>query len=79
MKDYVGRLAFFVSRERKGRLFDFIEGADGFDKYVFPDPIGSIVTNDVRDIDDALRAVFEARVADLGTIALAPARAKARA
>jgi hypothetical protein len=66
MKDYVGKLAIFYERERKGRLFDFIEGADGYDKYIFPDPIGDIVTNNILEIDDALRAIFVTRVRELG-------------
>lgn len=68
MKDYVGKLAIFYDRERKGRLFDFIEGADGFDKYIFPDPIGDIVTNNILEIDDALKAIFTTRVRELGGI-----------
>lgn len=66
MKDYVGKLAIFYDRERKGRLFDFIEGADGYDKYIFPDPIGDIVTNNILEIDDALKAIFVTRVRELG-------------
>jgi hypothetical protein len=65
-KDYVGKLAVFYDRERKGRLFDFIEGADGYDKYIFPDPIGEIVTNNVLEIDTALKTVFATRVRELG-------------
>lgn len=68
MKDYVGKLALFYDRERKGRLFDFIEGADGYDKYIFPDPIGDIVTNNILEIDDALKAIFMTRVRELGGI-----------
>ncbi len=68
MKDYVGKLAVFYDRERKGRLFDFIEGADGYDKYIFPDPIGDIVTNNILEIDDALKAIFATRVRELGGI-----------
>ena len=64
--DYVGRLTVFYDRERKGRLFDYIEGADGYDKYIFPDPIGEIVTNNVLEIDNALKTVFAARVRELG-------------
>lgn len=66
MKDYVGKLAIFYDRERKGRLFDFIEGADGCDKFMFPDPIGDIVTGNIVEIDDALKAIFAARVRELG-------------
>lgn len=67
--DYVGRLTVYYDRERKGRLFDYIEGADGYDKYIFPDPIGEIVTNNVLEIDTALKTVFAARVRELGSTA----------
>lgn len=65
-KDYVGKLVVFYDRERKGRLFDYIEGADGYDKYIFPDPIGEIVTNNMLEIDHAMKSVFAARVKELG-------------
>jgi predicted type IV restriction endonuclease len=65
-KDYVGKLVVYYDRERKGRLFDFIEGADGYDKFIFPDPIGEIVSNNVLEIDTALKTVFAARVRELG-------------
>ena len=65
-KDYVGKLVVFYNRERKGRLFDYIEGADGYDKYIFPDPIGEIIANNVLEIDTALKTVFAARVRELG-------------
>jgi predicted type IV restriction endonuclease len=64
--DYVGRICVYYDRERKGRLFDYIEGADGYDKYIFPDPIGEIVSNNVLEIDTALKTVFAARVRELG-------------
>lgn len=65
-KDYLGKLIVFYDRERKGRLFDFIEGANGFDKFVFPKPHGEIVTNNMYDIDDTLRTVFLGRVREMG-------------
>lgn len=65
-KDYVGKLVVFYDRERKGRLFDYIEGADGYDKFIFPDPIGEIVTNNMLEIDTALKTVFAARVREMG-------------
>ncbi len=64
-KDYIGKLCVFYENVRKGRLFDFIEGVDGFDKYVFPDPIGEIITNSLPDLDQALKTVFAARVREL--------------
>lgn len=66
--DYVGRLTIYYDREKKGRLFDYIEGADGYDKYIFPDPIGEVVSNNVQEIDTALKTVFAARVRELGTL-----------
>jgi hypothetical protein len=51
-----------LRKENKGRLFDFIEGTDGSDTFIFPVPIGSIVTDDLREIDGALKATFTARV-----------------
>ncbi|MBK9078280.1 MAG: hypothetical protein IPL91_03680 [Hyphomicrobium sp.] len=64
--DYVGRICVYYDRERKGRLFDYIEGADGYNKYIFPEPIGEIITNNVLEIDTALKTVFAARVRELG-------------
>ena len=64
--DYVGRLTVYYEREKKGRLFDYIEGADGYDKYIFPEPIGEVVSNNVLDIDKALKTVFATRVRELG-------------
>lgn len=64
--DYVGRLTVFYEREKRGRLFDFIEGADGYDKFIFPDPPGELVTNNLLEIDIPLKTVFAARVRELG-------------
>lgn len=61
-KDYIGKLVVFFNRERKGWLFDFIEGEEGRDKFTFPDPYGQIVTNNILDIDVPLKAVFTSRV-----------------
>ena len=73
-KDYVGRVVIYFDRERKGRLFDFIAGSDGTDKYVFPEPIGEIVTNAITDIDAALKITFVAKVRELGGISASPAK-----
>lgn len=70
MKDYLGRTTFFYHRERKGRLFDVIEASDGNHRYIFPDPIGSISTSRLSDLDEALKAVYEARVHEFGSISL---------
>jgi hypothetical protein len=65
-KDYIGKLVVFYSKERKGRLFDYIEGSDGFGKFMFPDPHGEIVTNNMLDIDAPLKAMFILRVQEMG-------------
>lgn len=64
-KDYVGRIAVYYGREQKGRLFDFIPGADQADKYIFPEPIGEIVTNVIGEVDSALKITFVQRVREL--------------
>lgn len=64
-KDYIGKLVVFFERERKGWLFDYIEGADGYDKFMFPAPYGDIVTNNILDIDGPLKAVFTSVVREL--------------
>lgn len=61
-KDLIGKFKVYYCKENKGRLFDFIESEDGCDKFVFPDPIGAIVTRNLGDIDHALKATFLARV-----------------
>jgi len=64
--DSVGKLVLYYVNERKGRLFDYIEGAEGFDKFIFPSPYGEIVTKSVLDIDEPLIATFTTRVRELG-------------
>lgn len=65
-RDYVGKFAVYYEKLQKGRLFDFIEGTDGYDKFIFPDPFGEVVTNAMRDIDEPLRTVFTQRIRELG-------------
>jgi len=52
--------------KQKRRLFDYMEGAHGFDKFMFPEPYGEVVTNNILDIDEPLRAIFTARVREIG-------------
>jgi hypothetical protein len=67
-KDYIGKLVVYYGKERKGRLFDYVEGADGLDKFVFPEPHGEMVTNNVLDIDAPLKAIFTQRVQEMGAM-----------
>lgn len=64
-QDYIGKFVVYYEQIRKGRLFDFIEGRDGYDKFVFPEPYGEIVTNSMLDIDEPLHALFSSRVGEL--------------
>ncbi len=69
-KDFLGKLTVYYDAPAKGRLFDFIEGADGYDKFIFPEPFGEIVTNNIYEIDEALRATFVSRVKEFGAAGL---------
>ncbi|MBB4016790.1 hypothetical protein GGR16_001819 [Chelatococcus caeni] len=62
-KDYQGKFVVFYRRERKGRLFDFIEGDTPKFRFSFGDA-GEITTDDLTDgkIDAALLAAFLKRV-----------------
>jgi len=66
-RDYIGHFAVYYEQVKKGRLFDFIEGADGYDRYIFPDQIGVIITSNLRDLDKPLLSIFVDRVQQLGT------------
>jgi hypothetical protein len=75
-KDFVGKVVVYFDRDPKGRLFELIRGADGFDKFIFPDPHGEIITNDLAAIDGALKAVFEQRVREIDGAGSVPVRAQ---
>jgi hypothetical protein len=66
-RDYVGKFAVYYRSVNKGRLFDFIEGGNGYDKYIFPEPFGEILTSTMADIDRPLRSVFAQRIGELGS------------
>jgi hypothetical protein len=69
-RDYQSKFVIYYKKERKGRLFDFIEGKgdEQSPKYhfIFPDDAteGSkdISTNELKDIDIVLLASFRTRV-----------------
>jgi hypothetical protein len=61
-KDYVGKFVVYFRSVRKGRLFEFIEGSNGYDKFIFPGPFGEMTTNTMQDIDEPLRKMFVQRV-----------------
>ncbi len=73
-KDYVGKLVVYYDREPKGRIFELIRGSDGYDKFIFPEPFGEIITNTIANIDEPLKATFVARVRELDNGVLAAQR-----
>lgn len=77
-KQYLGRLSVFLDREAKGKLFDCIQGIDGRDTFVFAPPIGELSVTDLRELDMPLKAVFEARVEELGFVSRGETTAIAR-
>ena len=66
--DYLGKLTVFYNNERTGRMFDYVEGGDGINKFIFPAPYGEVVTNNTLDIDEPLKATFTARVREMGPL-----------
>ena len=57
-RDYIGKFAIYYANVHKGRLLDFIEGSNGQDKFLFPEPFGELITGNMRDIDEPLRKIF---------------------
>lgn len=76
-RDYQGRFVIYYKKERKGRLFDFIEGkGDGQSpkyRFVFPEDAmkvrKDICTDKLKDIDNDLLSLFKARVTALADTA----------
>lgn len=69
-RDYQGKFIVFYAKERKGRLFCFVEGAGNNPyKFIFPDDVqlgrAELVTSSLKDLDDDLLYLFKARVAAL--------------
>lgn len=80
-RDYLGKFAVYYRNVKKGRLFDFIEGGNGYYKFIFPGPAGEIMTSTMTEIDEPLRAIFTQRIRELGGAppASVPALEQARA
>ncbi|MFS8036564.1 type I restriction endonuclease [Xanthobacter sp. AM11] len=67
-KDYQGKFVVFYKMERKGRLFEFMEGKAGNGyRFIFPEESGltpaDVTVKTLADIDAPLLATFRARVA----------------
>ena len=65
-KDHKGTFTVSYKQDRKGRLLNFREAADGTYRFEFPESGELLVTNDLSDLDDKLLAIFMRRVEQLG-------------
>lgn len=68
----IGRLTVSLERDPDGRIVDVVRGSGASDRYIFPDQ--EIVTDNVADLDQPLKAAFLARLASLDAAAAANAR-----
>src|SRR4029079_510068 len=64
-KDLTSKFIVFYDKTRQGRLFDFYEGEDGRDRFVFPNVVGEFEVDDLAQMDQPLLTIFKARVREL--------------
>lgn len=60
--DYKTTFIVFYRQERKGRIFNFREGADGGYRFDFPERDETLEVSDLREIDDLLLQSFRNRL-----------------
>jgi hypothetical protein len=67
-KDLQGKFVVFYERKNAGRLFDFFEGDEGRDRFVFPNDLGQfeVGDDDLAQIDQPLLTIFKTRMRELG-------------
>jgi predicted type IV restriction endonuclease len=68
-RDHASKFVVYYDKSWKGRLFDFYEGDDGRDCFVFSNDTGEIVTKDLAEIDRPLLAIFQQRVREINGLA----------
>ena len=61
-KDLTSKFIVFYDRTRQGRLFDFYEGDEGKDRFVFPEGLGEFEVDSLDQIDQPLLTIFKTRV-----------------
>ena len=64
-KDLASKFIVFYDRTRQGRLFDFYEGDEGKDRFVFPEGLGEFEVDSLDQIDQPLLSIFKTRVREL--------------
>jgi hypothetical protein len=66
-KDLTSKFIVFYDRTRQGRLFDFYEGNEGKDRFVFPNGLGEFEVDNLQQIDQPLVTIFKTRVRELAS------------
>jgi predicted type IV restriction endonuclease len=66
-RDYQGKFVVFYRKERKGRLFDLVEGASPKYRFAFPDGI-EVTGDQLGAIDEPLISIFRKRLAEEGVL-----------
>jgi hypothetical protein len=64
-KDLASKFIVYYDKTRQGRLFDFYEGDDGKDRFVFPNGLGEFEITELAEIDQPLLTIFKRRVREL--------------
>jgi hypothetical protein len=64
-KDLTSKFIVFYDKTSKGRLFDFYEGDEGRDRFVFPNGLGEFEVDELEQVDQPLFTIFKTRVREL--------------
>ena len=65
-RDFRNKFVVFYKRVNAGRLFEFYEGDDGRDRFVFAEGLGEIEVGDnFEQLDQPLLEIFKTRVREL--------------
>ena len=65
-KDFTSKFVVFYKRVNSGRLFEFYEGDDGRDFFVFSNELGEFeIGDDLERLDQPLLTIFRTRVREL--------------
>jgi hypothetical protein len=64
-KDYIGKLAIYLDREKKGRLFDYLPLGDGRHRFIFPELDVDMIVTSYEEIDGPLLEIFSRKLREL--------------
>jgi hypothetical protein len=65
-KDFTSKFVVFYKKVNSGRMFEFYEGEDGRDYFVFSEGLGEFeVGDDLEQLDQPLLTIFKTRVREL--------------